>query len=411
MPVEDCPGQPRGLRILSLACAYPNPREPNLGIFVSARLRAIAARGEVVVIAPVPLLRYSSAFPWWIGAAAGIPGLRQDGSIEVRHPRWFYLPFGGALNSFFLFLRLAPMLARLRRTYPFQLLDAQFGHPDAGAAALLSTWLGVPFTATLRGSEVLHARSRVRRWMMRWALRRAARVIAVSTRLREFAISLGVEASRISVVPNGVDARVFRPRDRSACRRRHNLALEDRIILSAGNLIELKGHHRVIRALAALRKQNLAVTLVIAGSSHDFAYQRDLHELAGRLDLRRHVRFAGQVPQEVLAELMCAADVLCLASSSEGCPNVVSEALACGTPVVAHDIGALPQMLPSETLGFIVPAGDQVALEASLARALWSGWDREAIARWGQSRSWEQVSSEVLAVFHEVVGQPVECAG
>jgi glycosyltransferase involved in cell wall biosynthesis len=113
-------------------------------------------------------------------------------------------------------------------------------------------------------------------------------------------------------------------------------------------------------------------------------------------DLERNVRFLGEVPQDVLAELMSAADVFCLASSREGWPNVVHESLACGLPVVATNVGAIPEMIPSQLYGLIVPADDAPALGHALREALSREWDREAIAIWGQARSWRHVAEEVL---------------
>jgi glycosyltransferase involved in cell wall biosynthesis len=92
---------------------------------------------------------------------------------------------------------------------------------------------------------------------------------------------------------------------------------------------------------------------------------------------------------------MSAADVFCLASTNEGWPNVVHEALACGAPVVATDVGAVPEMLAGGRYGCVVPVNDPAALEKALAEALQRDWDRAAIAAWGGARSWRQVASEV----------------
>jgi glycosyltransferase involved in cell wall biosynthesis len=100
---------------------------------------------------------------------------------------------------------------------------------------------------------------------------------------------------------------------------------------------------------------------------------------------------------------MSAANLVCLASTREGWPNVVNEALACGSPVVAMDVGGVPDMITSDRYGFIVPVDNQGALENALARALACNWDRRAIAEWGMSRSWEQVAVEVLNVLREAV--------
>jgi teichuronic acid biosynthesis glycosyltransferase TuaC len=99
-----------------------------------------------------------------------------------------------------------------------------------------------------------------------------------------------------------------------------------------------------------------------------------------------------------MAELMSAADIFCLASSNEGWPNVVHEALACGTPVVATGVGAIPEMLASGR-GLIVPVNEPAHLEKALALALQMNWDRAAVSAWARARSWDEVASEL---YHEM---------
>jgi hypothetical protein len=130
------------------------------------------------------------------------PARRIDDGITVLHPRWFYTPpLSGSLTACWLFLRLAPMLMRLRREFSFDVIDTHFGHPEGVAGGLLSALLGVPFTMTLRGNEPKHSRSSLERFWMGWALRRAQRVFTVSARLREFAIGLGADSGKVKVVP------------------------------------------------------------------------------------------------------------------------------------------------------------------------------------------------------------------
>jgi hypothetical protein len=132
------------------------------------------------------------------------------------------------------------------------------------------------------------------------------------------------------------------------------------VILSAGALVERKGHHRIIQALTDLTKGGVRPQLAIAGASGpEGAFEQELRALVRKLALEADVRFLGQATPDVLAELMSAADVFCLASTNEGWPNVVHEALACGAPVVATDVGAIPQMLPDPRYGVIVPVNDQ----------------------------------------------------
>ena len=83
---------------------------------------------------------------------------------------------------------------------------------------------------------------------------------------------------------------------------------------------------------------------------------------------------------------------------------MVHEALACGTPVVATRVGAIPEMIPSADYGLVTPVRDQSALLTALRSALAKDWDRDRIARWGGSRTWNRVTDEVLSVFESIVG-------
>jgi glycosyltransferase involved in cell wall biosynthesis len=352
---------------------------------------------DVKVVAPLAVFDYAAMWTRAGMKKQRVPDRRWDEALEVFHPRWLYPPGAGALNTFFLTASLLPRIWRLFRRYRFQLIDAHFGHPTAAVAAVLSAAFRRPFFVTLRGDETRHASYRLRRHWMSWSLRRACRVITVSERLREFAIGLGAKPDRVYTIPNGIDCRMYFQRDRDAMRVRHGIAPGRLMVLSAGYLIERKGHHRAIEALRTLRLKEIDADLwIVGGAGREGRYEAALRSLVGDLGLAEHVHFTGGVPQEVLAEYMSAADVFCLASSREGWPNVVHEALGCGTPVVASDVGGVPDLIPSRNYGIVVPIGDQKALEAALEEALLRQWNRPAIAAWAQSRSWEQVAAEVI---------------
>ena len=400
---EAAPKECLPIRILTLTTVYPSELEPSLGIFVRTRLAHIAKSVEAKVMVPVPILNYSRRI-------VSLRFLRSktvaDGQLQVIQSGWLYPPGGGALNAVILFLQLLRAVKRIRRDFPFEILDAHFGHPEGVAAALLASALHCPFTVTMRGSEHLHAKYRFRRVTMGWALRQAARVFPVSERLRALAISLGVDPRRVITIPNGIDTDLFHPRGRQQCRRESGVPDGSKLVVSVGNLTELKGHHRTIEAVHRLRLSGQDAQLIIAGARGRSAdYGQFLEEQIGRLGLRGAVRLAGHLDRMALARLLAAADVLCLASSREGWPNVVQEALACGTPVVATDVGAIPQMIPSAQYGIVVPPGDTDALYEGLKIALCRNWDHAEVARWGSVRSWATVAEEVLREWGNVLAE------
>jgi PST family polysaccharide transporter len=406
-PTESTTDIAAGPRVLSLSSEFPNPSEPGKGVFVRARLEAIRSRAALTVVAPVAALDYANP-QRDLFAAARIPRTRQEGRIHVLHPRWVYPPYGGWANAFFLFARLLPMVARLRARRAFDVLDAHFAHPEGIAAVLLGRLVGCPVIVTIRGSELRYRTQKAKRFWMSWALRRADRVIAVSDGLRTLAIELGVEPRRVATVPNGINAELFFRRDRNRCRASHGIDAAERIVLSAGDLAELKGHHRIIAAVRTLRDRGVRARLLIAGGvGRSGRYAETLRQQAIASGLGDCVTFVGEVTQDTLAELMSAADVFCLASSTEGWPNVVNEALACGTPVVATDVGAVRQMIVSDLYGYVVPVPDAAALAEALRLALTRDWDHDAISARGRSRSWDRVAEDVLDEMRAVIAERV----
>jgi len=390
------------LRILSFTTVYPRPNEPRLGIFVRARLQKLAAIADVVVVSPVAVVQYGSPNQRFTDLSR-IPKSRTDEALRVEHPRWIYPPSIGWAHSWWLEKCSVSSFGRIRREFPFQVIDTHFGHPEASAAFRLARKFGVPFTVTLRGNETFHAGDPRKRRRMAEALRAAARVIAVSEPLRDFAIELGVDPKRAVVIPNGIDSTVFYPRNRSAERQRLGMAGSELHILSAGYLIERKGHHRIVETLAGLQGHGRPVRLWIVGdpgAEGDFA--AEIRRRVSQCGVQANVTFVPAVPAAELACYMSACDLFCLATSREGWPNVVNEALACGTPVVATNVGGVPAMIPDSRFGLIVPPGDSAALGDALARALSTEWDRDAIARQGLSRSWEQVAKEVYEQLRAV---------
>jgi glycosyltransferase involved in cell wall biosynthesis len=396
------------MRILSLSTVFPSPANPVFGTFVCSRLQHLAAMPDVSlrVAAPVPVLDYANYrrrfFRLW-----DVPWHGLEGNLPVVRPRWIYPPIAGGSNGLLLGIELAPYLALLRRSFRFELIDAHFAYPEGVAAAILSTIFRCPFTITLRGNEVDHLRSWIKRKWMRWALSRASRVFAVSGRLRAFAVSNGAAASRTLVVPNGIDPSLFHPRDRQEMRRRHAIAPADLLVVSAGNLIELKGHHRVVRAVKAARDQGLAARLVVVGGGPNAPFAAGIRRTVDEAGMAEHVHFAGRVGAETMAEWMSAADVLCLASDREGWPNVVHEALACGTPVVATDVGGVPDLIPASDFGIVVPPGDQASLDQAVCEALTRSWNHDAIAAWGMSRTWTAVAADVFREWSAVLEEPI----
>src|SRR5205823_5031693 len=122
-----------------------------------------------------------------------------------------------------------------------------------------------------------------------------------------------------------------------------------------------------------------------------------------KLKIENRVIFPGPRKREELAAWYSAADLFVLATAHEGCPNVVLEALACGTPVVATPVGSIPELLASPEAGLVVERTVD-AIAAGLDRALERAWDRDRVRARVADRSWDVVGREVAEELRAAIG-------
>ena len=389
-------GEARPMRILTFSSLYPNRAMPNFGIFVENRLRHLVGSGavDVRVVAPVP---WSPGRRRWLGNEghwAEVPAREVRHGLEVLHPRYARLPRYGLATQALLMAAgtLGTLRALQRDGFDFDLIDAHFYYPTGVAALLLGHWLDRPVVITARGSDLNHYPQRyplVRR-MIAAAARRAAASIAVSTPLAETLCALGAPSARVHMLRNGVDLDRFRPLDRLQARQR--LGLEGPLLASVGHLIERKGHHLAIEALTRLP----GYRLVVAGEGPE---RRSLGALAAGLGVEERVRFLGEVPHADLATVYSAADLLVLASSREGWANVLLEAMACGTPVVAAKVEGVPELVTKAAAGRVLRGRSAEALAEAVHAVLADPPAREAVRRHAEGFSWDATTAGQLAVF------------
>lgn len=394
----------RKIRLLVFTSLYPNAVQPRHGVFVEERLRQLVDSGCVAatVVAPVPWFPWRGTAFGAYGKFAAVPTQEVRHGIRVWHPRYPVVPkFGMRIAPALMVRALLPFLRRRQASgLDFDLLDAHYFYPDGVAAAWLGQALNTPVVITARGSDVnVIPRYRGPRRRIQRAAGRAAAVVTVSQALKDQLMALGVPGGKITVLRNGVDLDRFAPLDRTAARARCNL--HGPVWLTVGNLVALKGVHLVVEALAAVPD----ATLLIAGDGPEAP---KLRALAARLGLGARVRFLGTVRHDDLCAYYNAADVLVLASSREGMPNVVLESLACGTPVIATPVGGTPELMRAPECGELMrePSAQAVvaAWEALCARRP----ERAATRKFAQTLGWQPVVDAQCALYARVLSS---CAG
>lgn len=359
-------------------------------MFVYQRLAALAQLEDVRVCSPAPW------FPF-LKKRESSERVGQWRDLTVHRPGFFYVPgFLKNADAWFYARSLKGWLRSFCLNWRPDILDAHFIWPDGVGVALLSKEMGLPYVITLRGKiyECLKVPSQTRQCAD--ALRGAAAVISVSSRMADEALALGADKDRLHVISNGVNLEHFRPRDKKSCRTQLDLPPEGRLLVTVAHLGPRKGHHETIRALAQLPED---VILVIVGGEAQGGTIERLRSIAHSCGVSNRLILPGPQPYDRIPLYFSAADASVLASYREGCPNAVLESLACGTPVIATDVGAVPDILPMPAAGRIVPVQQVEPLRNAIHEVLLEAWTAPDVVKNSRVRSWKHVAHEVRQVF------------
>lgn len=289
----------------------------------------------------------------------------------------------------------------------------QIAHAFDGYVALhLERWLRFPFIVYAHGNEILDARKSP--WEKpRLALRRAARVLAVSRFTARLVEEVGVAAERIEIVHPGCDTELFRPLEPRSDFRQKLLGADAKqhVILSVGNLVPRKGHDMVICGLPRIVSRFPGVRYLIVG---DGPHRVALESLALAKGVRDHVVFAGRISGEELPEIYALADVFAMpsrqrldASDVEGFGLVFLEAASCGKPVVGGRSGGIEDAVVDGATGLLVDPESPEGIADALAQILADPAQASRLGEQGRARvvkefTWSRVAQRVREIFEAI---------
>lgn len=337
------------MRILTLSTLFPNTVQPNFGIFVERQTAGLAARDgvDVTVINPIGIPPWPMSVSLRYAELSALSHHEQWRGLNVYRPRFTLIPkYGGPYNPAMISRAVLPLVKKLHAQNPFDVIDAEFFYPDGPAAMRLSKALGIPFTIKARGADIHHwGTQKGCASQVLEAADKASGLLAVSSALRTDMTGLGMDTGKIMLHYTGLDQARFAPRDKAE--EKAKLGIAGPAILCVGALIPRKNQALLIKALAKLP----GVTLMLAGQGPS---ESDYRMQAVQLGVQDRVRFMGNIPHDDLSALFAAADVMALVSHSEGLANAWVEALACGTPIVASNVGGAPELIKSPDAGRIV---------------------------------------------------------
>jgi glycosyltransferase involved in cell wall biosynthesis len=297
------------------------------------------------------------------------------------------------------------------KKFNVDLIHAYWVLPSGLVALIAGRLLRKPLIVTSLGTDLRIApKNPLVRALVTFVLKRIDHCIGLSSDLEIRALALGLDPSRSSVIPDGVRVDLFTQlsRNRSVERRKLRLGSAD-IILYVGRLHRAKGLEYLVEALSILSKTNSKITLLLAGDGPE---KTRLSRLAMEKSVSRLIRFLGPVPHFEIPNLISLADVCVLPSLSEGLPTFVQEAMFAGKPIVATEVGGIPDMITNRSTGLLVKPSDPSALANAILAILRDRPFAERLGRNARRFAEANLTTEITArkisrIYEDVAGNPL----
>lgn len=288
------------------------------------------------------------------------------------------------------------------------LVHAHWAIPSGFAAALASKRLHRPLVITMHGGDVYvnpeQGYDFPTRWYvrpaLRWTLRTAHALTAITDDCRQHALRAGAPDERIRIVTNGADLRRFCPADGEPDR-----TWGPHMIFACRQLFPRKGIRFLVEAAARLKPRFPDLKLVLAGDGFE---RPVLEKLAADLGIAQDTTFLGWVANAELPRYYRAAAVSVVPSLEEGFGIPAAEAMGCAIPVVVSDAGGLPEVVQNGVSGYVVPKGEVPPLVEKIGllledEALRSRMGEAARKRALERFDWDISAREFDAVYRDVL--------
>ena len=390
-------------RLLIITPIYPNEDGTYRGgVFIKGQIDVLNRHfREIIVIAPI--LHSFGFLP-----EDSLCRDYQYENVRVYYPRSVYIPwplykrFG--LGPLYYDIRCGAVDHLIKqKKIEFDLIHAHFVWPSANIGQHLKERYGVPVVVTGHGYDIYEVPFLNDIWgkRVKSVLETADALITVSRKNEECIRKLGI-TKQIHVIPNGFRSDLFCPRDRAGCRKTLGLPPEKKILLAVGNLAAVKGQRYLVEAMAELVKEQQDLLCVIVGSG---PLKGKLEQQIRSLGLEEHVLLVGGRPHEEIPLWMNACDVFVLPSLNEGNPTVLFECLGCGRPFLGTTVGGVPEIISSDSYGFLVEPASSDDLAKKILIALEKEWVSFMIAKYADRYNWTAIIRENLQIYDEVLSE------
>jgi glycosyltransferase involved in cell wall biosynthesis len=323
------------------------------------------------------------------------------GNINVYYPKYFPLPTS---PDFFMLSRkhlnyYAAYSLIKREKIDFDIIHSHFIFPSGYVGMKLKEQYNVPLIITAHGGDVYKTPFKNDKWFLlsKSILEHADKVITTSERNFNIITKvLGINEDKVNIIGNGFDNKKFYKMDQYQIREKLSLPQNKKILLSIGNLVEIKGHKYLVDAVNKVSKKRKDISCIIIGRG----IEKD--NLQNKIDyyyLNNTIKIINGVKHDDVPTWMNACDLFILPSLDEGFPTVIPEALACGKPVIASRVGGIPEIISNNNVGLLVNKRNSDELANAITSGLSINWNSSNISTHVQDYSWDNIAQEIMDVY------------
>lgn len=319
----------------------------------------------------------------------------------IRTPVW-YLPFGFFYKIAGYLHYLSAQRAIKKHKIKFDLIHAHFIWSAGYVGMRLKDKYDVPFVVTGHGFDVYQLPFESNFWMKRTVeiLSSADKVISVSKSNINIIKEFVSEKSKINLIYNSFNHNLFFEKLKTDSRKKIDMDMSKRVILSIGNFEKVKGHEYLIEAIAILNKRYSDLLCYIVGGGSRYAYLKEKIESYG---LEEKIILVDAVPHKSVNDWINACDIFVLPSLSESFGIVQIEAFACGKPVVASKNEGSKEVIISEEYGYLCNIADPIDLANNIDKALKKDWDKEKIIEYSVKFKQETINKELVNLYNQLL--------
>lgn len=388
-------------KILFVSNLFPDVAEPYRGLDNATLLHRLSGEFEIRVVSPRPFSLPS------VFSGRQFQCRNEDSLFSPVYVQSPYIPkIGSRFNHLLMARVLEPVLAAVRKEFPFEAVLCSWVYPDGCAISQVARNLRFPYAVIAQGSDV-HSYLKIpaRRKIIAASMASAGVIITRSAELGRLLGEAGVAQEKLQTVYNGINFSIFKPGDRAAAREVLGLPAAGKIILFVGNFLPVKNPLLLVSAHEEYCRRNPSgeCSLLLVGGG---PMETEIRAVAGRLTSGKRILFAGRLEPDSVARAMQAADLLCLPSENEGVPNVILESFATGLRVVASRVGGIPEVLNHDFLGRLTARGSLTELVAAFEELFSLPARPDAITEHARQFSWERTVSGYSTLLRDMMGQP-----